>query len=160
MQDYRHILIAVNEAHGPLETGLRLAREECSWVTVVKVTPRYEGDIDLTGTRDIEAVITSDWRRQHEALRDDLYDAEVNGKVRVEAGEIAETIIDVAREEECDLIIMGSRQGAGFVSRFLGGNLVDKVTRGAPCPVMVVNTGVPARQSTTPLSREEPVPVY
>lgn len=161
MQDYRHVLIAVNESRGPLNEGLKLALEECSWVTVLKVLPPYEGDVDLTGVRDIDAVIGSGRHHEFIRLRDAVYDAGVNGKVRIETGEIAESIVAVANEEDCDLIIMGTRQDTGFISRFLGGNLVDKVTRLAPCPVMVVNTekGV-ARPAVQPQLSDSPVPAY
>lgn len=161
MQEYRHILIAVNEAQGPLNEGLKLALEECCWVTVVKVLPRYEGEIDLIGVRDIDAVIGAGRDHEVAALRDAVYDAGVNGKVRVENGDIATAILAVADEEKCDLIIMGTKHDSGFVSRVLSGNLVDKVTRLAPCPVMVVNTdkGAP-RPLAQSLLGESPVPAY
>lgn len=160
MQDYRHILIAVNDARGPLDEGLRLAFEERSWVTVLRVVPPYRGDIDLTGVRDIGEAVSSERDRRFLELRDIVYDAEVPGRVRVEEGDIAGTIVDVASEEKCDLIVMGSRKEAGFLSRLLGGNVVDKVTSRACCPVMVVDTRKGAKAATPPLAGEEPVPAY
>jgi len=160
MQDYRHVLIAVNEARGPLDEGLRLALEERRWVTVVKVLPGWEGEMDLTGVIDIGAAIGGDGCSERLRLRDELYDAGVEGRVRVENGDIVQTILDVARDEKCDLIIMGSRHGSGFISRYFGGNLVDRVTRGAPCPVMVVNTAIPVRRAGASLAQDSPVPAF
>ena len=36
----------------------KLAEDEQTWVTVVKVLPQYEGDVYLTGIRNIEDVLT------------------------------------------------------------------------------------------------------
>ena len=82
----------------------------------------------LTSDRDGE------WRTWHEHLRD-----EAAARVRVEQGELTETINRVAEEEGCDLIIMGVKKKAGFLRRLLTGNLVHRVARGAPCSVMVVD---------------------
>ncbi|MHA1607106.1 MAG: universal stress protein [Candidatus Freyarchaeota archaeon] len=46
-------------------------------------------------------------------------------------------IIETAKEEECDLVIVGSR-GLGDVKRFLLGSVSDKVSRHAHCPVLIV----------------------
>ncbi len=49
----------------------------------------------------------------------------------------AAMIIDVARLEGCDLIIMGSR-GLGNLSGLILGSVTNKVLQGAPCSVLVV----------------------
>jgi nucleotide-binding universal stress UspA family protein len=46
-------------------------------------------------------------------------------------------IIDVAREEHIDLIVMGTHGRSG-VSHFLIGSVTEKVIRTAPCPVLVI----------------------
>ncbi|GBE58250.1 universal stress protein family protein [bacterium BMS3Abin01] len=159
MQEYRHLLIAVNDAPGPLHEGLRLAREERCWATVLKVVPPYEGDLDLTGIRDIDSVLASGDYAEGMSLRDIVYDAGVTARVMVEQGDIAETIIRVAARRECDLIIMGARKNAGTVYRYLNGNLVKRVTEGARCPVMVVDARPEVAEPSVPLSTRKPVPV-
>ncbi|MFZ5814320.1 MAG: universal stress protein [Bacillota bacterium] len=55
----------------------------------------------------------------------------------VQVGEPAEEIVDMARLEHVDLIIMGSR-GLSPLKEMLLGSVSNKVLHTAPCPVMVV----------------------
>ncbi|MHB8791780.1 MAG: universal stress protein [Thermoleophilia bacterium] len=138
MNGYRNLLVTADGPQEALREGLRVAGQENCWVTVLKVVPSYEGEIDLTGVRDIRKVLTSDrdgeWRTWHK----NLY-GEPAARVRVEQGELQDTINRVAAEEGCDLIIMGVKKRAGFIRNLFAGNLVHKVARRAPCPVMVVD---------------------
>jgi nucleotide-binding universal stress UspA family protein len=52
-------------------------------------------------------------------------------------GDPARTIIRVARENRCDLIVMGTHGRTG-VKRVLFGSVAEEVLRKAPCPVMTV----------------------
>lgn len=56
---------------------------------------------------------------------------------RVEFGRAADKILDVAKELDVDLIVVGAR-GLGAVDRFLVGSTSEKVVRGADRPVTVV----------------------
>ena len=53
-------------------------------------------------------------------------------------GEVGAGIVEVAQEEKCDLIIMGSKKKKGILSRLFGDHVVEKVIDRAPCPVYVV----------------------
>jgi len=53
------------------------------------------------------------------------------------SGEPAEEIIRYAGSHSIDLIVMGTHGRTGF-SRVLLGSVVERVLRGAPCPVLVV----------------------
>jgi nucleotide-binding universal stress UspA family protein len=52
-------------------------------------------------------------------------------------GDPGESIIEAARAEHADLIVVGSH-GRGAVGRFLIGSVSDHVVRNASCPVLVV----------------------
>ncbi len=52
-------------------------------------------------------------------------------------GDPGESIIEAARAERADLIVVGSH-GRGAVGRFLIGSVSDHVVRNAACPVLVV----------------------
>jgi len=56
-------------------------------------------------------------------------------------GEPGESIVDAAEAERADLIVVGSH-GRGAVGRFLIGSVSDHVVRHAPCPVLVVRSGI------------------
>jgi nucleotide-binding universal stress UspA family protein len=58
---------------------------------------------------------------------------------RLVEGDAAEEIVRVAKEEGCDLIVMGTH-GRGGLPRLLIGSVADKVMRHAGCPVLTVRT--------------------
>ncbi len=160
MNEYGNLLIAVNEAEGPLLEGLRIAREGNSWATVLKVVPPFQGDLDLTGVRDTKSVIGSASHGEEARLRRIVYENGMAAKVMVEPGDVADTIIRVAAERKCDLIVMGARKKAGRLYRYLNGNIVNKVANGAHCAVMVVDTQPESAERPVAMSTEEPVPAY
>jgi nucleotide-binding universal stress UspA family protein len=52
-------------------------------------------------------------------------------------GAPGEAIVEAARSEQVDLVVVGSH-GRGAVGRFFVGSVSDYVVRHAPCPVLVV----------------------
>lgn len=58
-------------------------------------------------------------------------------KLRVEWGDPAEVIIDTARREKADMLVVG-RRGRGRLSAMLLGSVSQKLASLAPCPVLVV----------------------
>lgn len=70
-------------------------------------------------------------------LKDQLDD---NVKITslIKEGSPAAVILDVAEEENVDLIVIGSSGKSGF-DRFLMGSVATKVVKSAKCSVLVVN---------------------
>ena len=66
-----------------------------------------------------------------------LEEANVPYQVRQESGSPAEEIVRVAQEENCDLIVIGSRGQSSLASLLLG-SVSDSVTHHAHCPVLIV----------------------
>ena len=62
------------------------------------------------------------------------------GSVRVEIGTPFVEIVRLAREEETDLVIVGTH-GRGPIAHLLLGSVAEKVVRKAPCPVLTVRQG-------------------
>ncbi|MBQ2666620.1 universal stress protein [Methanobrevibacter sp.] len=56
----------------------------------------------------------------------------------IREGSPAKVILEVAKEEEVDLIVMGSSGKSGF-DRFIMGSVADKVVNSAKCAVLVVH---------------------
>ena len=140
MRGVRKILIAVNGSKDVLRQGLQLAGDERCWVTVVKVVPENEGDLDLTGVKDVGDVLASGVGREVAEIRGVAAAEGALVKTRVEVGAVHERILEVAEEERCDVIILG-RQKRSWLRKLFGDNVVGKVIRGAPCPVLVVGAG-------------------
>lgn len=140
MRGVRKILIAVNGSKEVLRQGLQLAGDEGCWVTVVKVVPENDGDLDLTGVKDVEDVLTSGVAREVAEIGGIADAAGALVKTRVESGAPHERILEVARQERCDVIVLG-RQKRSWLRKLFGDNVVGNVIRRAPCPVLVVGAG-------------------
>jgi len=138
MKGYRKVLIALNGSKEVLEQGIRLAQNEKTWITVVKVVQPFDGDLNLTGIKNLNDVLDDGGAA---AVREINKTAEAEGamvKTRLEQGDVPQRIVEVAEEEKCDLIIMGSKKKKGILSRLFGDHVVEKVIDRASCPVFVV----------------------
>ncbi len=58
-------------------------------------------------------------------------------KILIEKGNISNTILTIAEENNYDLIIVGSR-GHGDIKRFFLGSVSDKISKHAHCPVLIL----------------------
>jgi nucleotide-binding universal stress UspA family protein len=138
MKGYRKVLVALNGSKEVLKQGIRLAQDEKTWITVVKVVQPFDGDLNLTGIKNLNDVLDDGGTQ---AVLDINKIAEAEGalvKTRLEQGDVPQRIVEVAQEEKCDLIIMGSKKKKGILSRLFGDHVVEKVIDRAPCPVFVV----------------------
>lgn len=82
-------------------------------------------------------------RSSREAAAGDLVGRGRAAGVRVSfliwEGDPGESIVDAARSEQVDLVVVGSH-GRGSVGRFFVGSVSDHVVRNAHCPVLVVRS--------------------
>jgi len=137
MKGYRKVLIAVNGSRHVFDYGVKLANDEKTWITVVKVIPPYDGDLHLTGIKNIEDALDSNGSR---AIAEIRAAADADGaliKTRLEEGDVPGKIVEIAEEERCDLIIMGAPKKNWF-RKLWGDNAVEKVINASACPVLVV----------------------
>jgi nucleotide-binding universal stress UspA family protein len=65
----------------------------------------------------------------------------VPGRVLVKTGLPWQAIIDTARDEGAELIVIGTHGRSGL-NRMLLGSVAERVVRQAPCPVLTVGPGV------------------
>jgi universal stress protein A len=71
-----------------------------------------------------------------------LPDASLGVERRIEEGDAAAKILEVARETVADMIVMGTHGRTGL-SRLLMGSVAEQVVRQATCPVMIVRMPMP-----------------
>ena len=78
--------------------------------------------------------------RSEENLKefDELNEDDVKITHVIREGSPARVILEVAQEEDIDLIVMGSSGKSGF-DRFIMGSVADKVVNSAKCAVLVVH---------------------
>lgn len=74
----------------------------------------------------------------------------------IKLGKVVEEIVAVAKEEQCDLIVMTSH--GGRLRRLFHGSFTDRVVRQAPCPVLSIQPWAEIRteeDKRVPVSRIE-----
>jgi nucleotide-binding universal stress UspA family protein len=127
----------------PSEAAFRLAcalaRDHNSRLVVLHVVPPPESHGEVIARRQGGGYHEDLWRLL-EGLRP-VY-ASVTVERRLEDGAPAETIVNVAREEGADLIVLGT-QGRTGLGRLLLGSVAEHVVRRAPCPVLTTNATLP-----------------
>ena len=73
------------------------------------------------------------------AAADRIGEAGVNVETYARQGDPADAILDVAEEQNADLIIVGNKGMTG-AKRFLLGSVPNKVSHHAPCSVLIIRT--------------------
>jgi nucleotide-binding universal stress UspA family protein len=91
--------------------------EDMQWM----VNPREDVDKTLAGAEE------------------QLKEGGVDVAVFARQGDPADAILDVAEEQDADLIIVGNKGMTG-AKRFLLGSVPNKVSHHAPCSVMIIRT--------------------
>ena len=61
----------------------------------------------------------------------------VDASIIMKEGNISNEIIKLAKNKNCNLIIVGSK-GLGFTGRFLLGSVSNKLANNSPCSVLIV----------------------
>jgi nucleotide-binding universal stress UspA family protein len=61
----------------------------------------------------------------------------VRVREQVEIGDLDEEIVSEAEKQKVDLIVLAARKITG-IARFLKSDIIEKVTRKAPCPVLTI----------------------
>jgi nucleotide-binding universal stress UspA family protein len=106
----------------------------------IHVVEFYPGNsmTPLSYVREYEEKLLADVRARMSQLLQDNRERckKCIGKVIV--GDPVETIIDYARAQDADLIIMGTHGSKGL-EKILLGSVAERVLKGAHCPVLIMN---------------------
>lgn len=116
-----------------LEMATSLARDSGATLLIVHVEERpiaYGGGEFYYG---VDEPATDDLKRMLEEVRP--VDSHVPCEHRLVKGDPATAITNLAREEQVDMIVMGTHGRTG-VSRLLMGSVTESVVRHANCPVL------------------------
>jgi nucleotide-binding universal stress UspA family protein len=138
---YKKILVAYDGSDGAnkaLKAGINLAKvhqaELCA-LAVEEKLPRFSGTID-------EVQEEKEFADQHyskllEAARLKAQEAGSELKTLMRPGHPAKTIVQVAKEGKFDLLLVGHTGLSAVWAAFLG-TTAEKVSRHAPCSVLIV----------------------
>jgi nucleotide-binding universal stress UspA family protein len=138
---FRHILVAFDGSAGSrraLQAALVLAKEHGANLTSVTVQhhlPRYGATI---GEVDEEIQVDQQqMRRLDNEIAAEAAQHEMPVHTEVRLGHPAQEIVRVAQQLHADLIVIGHSGHFALLDRFLG-SIAEKVSRHAPCSVMIV----------------------
>ena len=140
MGKYKKILVAVDgseSGNNALRQAFKLANDEKCWITVTSVVPPYEGDIDLTGVKDVQKAMAKPCEDALEEARKIAETERALIKTVCEEGETYERIVDLADAENCDVIVVG-RRGRRHFERALVGSVTARVIGHTQRDVLVV----------------------
>jgi nucleotide-binding universal stress UspA family protein len=141
MTQFRNILVPLDGsvlAERALPPAMELARASSGQLTLLRVvTPIYLWAPFVEIEMEVEAALEQSEeqvRKSLEDVRDRLLEKEptLNIKVDVLSGPVAETIVDYARDNDVDLIVISSHGRSGL-SRWVYGSVAEKVIRGIRC---------------------------
>jgi len=137
---FKHILLAVDGSEHAIHAA-RVAAElaEChkAMLTLVAV---YDPVPPYLGEPNFRIILDAQLRESEKNIANALEIlGDLPGEVQTEVlqGPPAEAILEIAKNRECDLIVMGSR-GLGQLTGLLLGSQSQKVVQHAECPVLIV----------------------
>lgn len=138
---FKKILLGYDGSDGAnraLDAGLELARvhqAELWAVTVEEGLPRFSATMDEV--QEEKAFANEHAAKILAAARARAQDAGLELKTLKRPGHPAQTILQVAEEGKFDLLLLGHSGLSGVWAKFLG-TTAEKVSRHAPCSVLIV----------------------
>ena len=138
---FRKILLAYDGSEGAnraLEVGIDLAKIHGAvlWALAVEEKlPRFSGTIDEV--KEEKQFANEHYGKLLEAAKVKAKQAGIELKPLMQPGHPAQTIVAVAKEGKFDLVLVGHTGLSGVWAAFLG-TTAEKVSRHAPCSVLIV----------------------
>lgn len=140
----KNILVGVDGSKSSIDAchfAMGLAEQTRAKLTFLFVieTPQVIPVGPLSGYVTTSAARSEDDVKRAEAIVEQLAKErpELQVSTRVDLGQPAEVVCEVAKSIGSDLVVVGAR-GHNAAQRFLLGSISDRVVHHAPCPVLVV----------------------
>ena len=133
----QHILIPMDfsaDAEQALDSAIELAKQFQARLTLLHVIQLpVATEVDLSG---YYADLESGARQELEAYQKRIAATGLTVDIMLDSGAPFRQIVDVAKDRQVDLIVMGTHGRTGM-RHLLIGSVAERVVRLAPCPVMV-----------------------
>jgi nucleotide-binding universal stress UspA family protein len=149
MSFYHRILVALDgspDAEAALEHAVSLARDQNALLTLLTVAPPPSTPVSA-GASAPPDLLEANGRILREATSS--LPADIGVRTRLERGNPAETILQVAAEDGHDLIVMGSH-GHSRVHRALLGSVSERVLKASSLPVLLIRAGAGVERYSPP----------
>lgn len=143
---YRKILVPVDgsdRAGKALTHTMELAQKLGAKVTLMHIVPSLPPYVNTAVDRlgQAQQTIVEELIRNGKEMLEELLSAVAGKGVDVDLytvmGQPADEILEKARAENYDLIVVGSR-GLGEIKGYLMGSVSSRVSRHASCPVLII----------------------
>jgi len=138
---FTNILLAFDGSPHSIRATQKAAEIARSHPGTMWVVVAYERIPIFLGESELEMVISAQVQEAEEQMQKALeIIGDVPGEIKREIleGSAAEAVLKVAKNRDCDLIVMGSR-GLGRLAGLLLGSQSQKVISHATCPVLIVH---------------------
>jgi nucleotide-binding universal stress UspA family protein len=138
----QHVMAALDFSSPSLdavEYAIQVANQFGAKMTLIHVVePIYYEEL---GRQSVEPQWEKwvNWRAQLEQLAGTVSSFGLATEAIIRGGMPAESIVDCAKKQGCDFIVMGTHGRRGW-SRFRFGSVAEAVLRQAPCPVLTVKS--------------------
>jgi nucleotide-binding universal stress UspA family protein len=138
----KHILVPTDfspHADCALAYAIALAATLQAHLTVLHVfhlSPLTVGEVPPAAFNDILRDIERDAQNHTQKALDRVQQAGIQGDSAIVEGLPFQAIIDIAKDKNVDLIVMGTHGRTGLI-HVLMGSVAEKVVRLAPCSVLV-----------------------
>ena len=139
----QHLLVPVDcseNAQQALEYAIRLASKLEARLTllhVIQALPLGGGDMGVTVPYTYLEVLEAEIARRMQACLERVTAVGLEGESIIVKGVPFQEILETAKTQQVDLIVMGTFGRTGLQHLLLG-SVAEKVVRLAPCPVLVV----------------------
>lgn len=141
---FKRILVAYDgsdSSRSAFDAAIGLAQRlgtELQSISVEEHLPRYAATIsEVEGAKER---IDEHFRALTKEARDRAALEGVDLETAVRRGHEVEEILDFARSERCDLLVLGSHGDSGILRRIIGSTALSLV-RNAPCSVLIIRAG-------------------
>jgi len=148
----KHIVVPIDFSPGSLEALDRACELAGALGAVLHLVTALGPAGELPLTQGVVEELSREHRHGLESLAVEHRGQAAFGPPIVEAADPRDLILDAARRLEADLIVMGTHGRTG-VGRLLLGSVAEDVVRAAPCPVLVVRSGLPPRRAQAPTAQ-------
>ncbi|MGC9018083.1 MAG: universal stress protein [Caldimicrobium sp.] len=136
---YRKIMVIYRGNLKALKESFDLAKREGTWMVVLIPVPAYEGEIMLTGIKNIEDVLRGISQKELEEIQNFVQNERVLAKLRIEPVENEEEILEIAKSENCDLIILEPEKPSLWKRLLhLKDRLIEKLVTQGSCPILIL----------------------
>ncbi len=128
-------------SHYALEYAVNLCRALQAEVVLVSIVDvryeMYDAYSEVHAATQMEELIREQVAKALDQHASEMIDKGVNVRKIMRIGDVLHELLEVIREENVDLVVVGTHGRKG-ISRFLLGSTTEKLVRSASCPVLTV----------------------